>query len=133
MLCVTPTMMQLAARPRSQDKAWRREKAGPRQGPALTLLHTECTECLLGPVGSNSLSTAQPASHSPRRHGHLWETGSHLQGPVHTKDKKKGTGAGHALPEDEKVTHQPGLGTLLLCHAPGFHGIFCGFFFFPEQ
>ena len=127
-LWVTTTMMQLAARP----KPWKREKAGPCQDPALTLLHTECIECLLGPVGSNSLSTAQPASHSPRRHGHLWETGSHLQGPAHTKDKKQGSGAGHALTEDEKVTQQPGLGTLPLCHSPGFHGIFGGLFF-PDQ
>ena len=94
---VTLTMMRLAGRPRSLGRRARRtEKAQPSEAHPLTLLHTECTECPLGPVGSNNLLAAQSASHSLRRRGHLWETGSHLRGPVHTKAKKQGRGAEHA-------------------------------------
>lgn len=66
-------------------------KAWPSEDQKLTLSHTECTECLLGPVGSNNLSAAQPASHNPHHHGRLWATGSHLRGSGHAKAKNQGT------------------------------------------
>lgn len=65
------------------------------QKKTLTLLHKECTECLLGLVSLNNLSAAQPASHSLRHHDHLWATGSHLQGPRHMKAKETGRRAEH--------------------------------------
>lgn len=80
-----------------EDKEPRRaETAQASQDHQLTLSHTECRECPLGPAGSNNLSAAQPASHSPRRHGHLWETGSHPQEPGHTTAKKQKREAEHA-------------------------------------
>lgn len=68
----------------------RTAKAWPNEDQKLTLLHRECTECPLGPVGSNSLSAVQPASRNPHHHGHLWATGSHLRGSGHIKAKSRG-------------------------------------------
>lgn len=98
-------------------------KAWSSEDQKLTLPHTECTECQLGPVGSSSLSAARPASHSLHHHGHLWATWSHLQGSGHTKAEKQG----RVVNEE---TQQPGLGTpAVLCVLQGLSKCFVAFWF----
>lgn len=73
---------------------------------ALTLLHKECKECLLGPVGLSSLSVFQLASRSPFHHGHLWANGSHIQESGQTKAQKVGKGVENwKFLDDHKVKY----------------------------